>query len=150
MLTELFKKVYNQFKMHFYNEVFKKWRGREVSLTTVETFCMEIIYALGKPTVSQFSKFCSLSSANAADKISKLVSKGYLNKVQSETDKRKFYLEPTQKYLDYYDLSDTYVDSVLNKVKDKFTKDEMQTFYKILKVLDQELESNNREKEGFT
>ena len=139
MVSDLFKKVYNKFKMHFYNEVFKKWRGREVSLTTVETFCMEIIHALGKPTVSQFSKFCSLSSANAADKISKLVNKGYLNKVQSEKDKRKFYLEPTQKYLDYYDLSDSYVESVLEKMSTKFTEDEMKTFYKILDVMDREL-----------
>ena len=95
MLYDSFNKVYTKFKMHFYKEVFKKWRDREATLTTVETFCMEIIHALGKPTVSEFASFTSLSSANAADKINNLVKKGYLNKVQSEEDKRIYYLENT-------------------------------------------------------
>ena len=89
-MKESFNNVYQNFKMHFYHEIFKKWRGRELSLTTFETFCMEIIYILGRPTVSEFASFASLSSANAAEKINKLMSKGYLKKVRSETDRRKY------------------------------------------------------------
>ena len=43
MIYDAFSNVYSKIKMHFYREVFKKWGNREVSLTTVETFCMEII-----------------------------------------------------------------------------------------------------------
>ena len=54
MLQDSFSKVYTKFKMHFYQKMFEKLQERETSLTTVETFCMEIIYALDKPTVAQF------------------------------------------------------------------------------------------------
>ena len=139
MVTEDFKKVYSKYKLHFYHEVFGKWKGRDLSLTTVETFCMEIIYILGRPTVSEFAKFASLSSANAADKINNLIKKGYLVKVRSEEDKRKYYLEPTEKYRNYYDINNSYLDSTLEKVEKRFTEGELICFRKILKVMHEEL-----------
>ena len=138
MLYDSFNKVYTKFKLHFYKEVFKKWRDREVSLTTVETFCMEIIHALGKPTVSEFASFTSLSSANAADKINNLVKKGYLNKVQSDEDKRIYYLEVTKKYIDYYNISYQYLKEVMSKLEDRFTTEENKVLEKLLRVLSEE------------
>ena len=105
MLQDSFSKVYTKFKMHFYQKMFEKLQERETSLTTVETFCMEIIYALDKPTVAQFADMANISSPNAAYKINNLVKKGYLKKVQSEEDKREYHLEVTQKYIDYYNIS---------------------------------------------
>ena len=52
---ELFEEVYTLFKMHFYREVFRNFEEREATLTTVETFCMEVIYALNRPTVNEFA-----------------------------------------------------------------------------------------------
>ena len=138
MITEAFERVFQKFKLHFYHDAFKKWKGRELSLTTVETFCMEMIYYLKRPTVSQRSKFASLSSANAADKINNLVSKGYLNKIQSKEDKRKFYLEPTQKYLDYYDINYAYIFEVWKRVEEHFEKEELETVYRVLDLMDKE------------
>jgi len=139
MLYDSFNKVYTKFKLHFYEEVFKKWRDREVSLTTVETFCMEIIHALGKPTVSEFASFTSLSSANAADKINNLVKKGYLNKVQSDEDKRIYYLEVTKKYIDYYNISYQYLKEVMSKLEDRFTSEENKVLEKMLRVMSEEI-----------
>ena len=139
MLYDSFHKVYTKFKLHFYKEVFKKWRDREVSLTTVETFCMEIIHALGKPAVSEFASFTSLSSANAADKINNLVKKGYLNKVQSDEDKRIYYLEVTKKYIDYYNISYQYLKEVMSKLEDRFTSEENKVLEKMLRVMSEEI-----------
>lgn len=139
MLYDSFNKVYTKFKLHFYKEVFKKWRDREVSLTTVETFCMEIIHALGKPTVSEFASFISLSSANAADKINNLVKKGYLNKVQSDEDKRIYYLEVTKKYIDYYNISYQYLKEVMGKLENRFTSEENKVLEKMLRVMSEEI-----------
>ena len=139
MLYDSFNKVYTKFKLRFYKEVFKKWRDREVSLTTVETFCMEIIHALGKPTVSEFASFTSLSSANAADKINNLVKKGYLNKVQSDEDKRIYYLEVTKKYIDYYNISYQYLKEVMSKLEDRFTSEENKVLEKMLRVMSEEI-----------
>ena len=55
MLDQVFNEVYTKFKLHFYKAVFGRFQTREASLTTVETFCMEIIMALDAPTVNEFS-----------------------------------------------------------------------------------------------
>ena len=49
MLEEKFEIVYTKFKLHFYQEIFARFQNREASLTTVETFAMETIQALGSP-----------------------------------------------------------------------------------------------------
>ena len=110
MLYDSFNKVYTKFKLHFYKEVFKKWRDREVSLTTVETFCMEIIHALGKPTVSEFASFT-----------------------------RIYYLEVTKKYIDYYNISYQYLKEVMGKLENRFTSEENKVLEKMLRVMSEEI-----------
>ena len=139
MLREEFCRVYSKFKLHFYQKVFEKIQDRETSLTTVETFCMEIIYAANGPTVNEFAKIANLSSPNAAYKVNNLMKKGYLEKVQSTEDRREYHLYVTQKYLDYYNISYQYLTTVLERVENRFTKEELETFSKILKVMDEEL-----------
>ena len=48
MFQQSFVNIYTKFKMHFYQKVFERFQDREATLTTVETFCMEMIYALDK------------------------------------------------------------------------------------------------------
>ena len=139
MLREEFSRVYAKFKLHFYQKVFEKIQDREASLTTVETFCMEIIYAANGPTVNEFAKIANLSSPNAAYKVNNLIKKGYLEKVQSTEDKREYHLFVTQKYLDYYNISYQYLDTVMNRLEGRFTEEEMETVKKVLKVMDEEL-----------
>lgn len=139
MLQDAFSKVYTKFKMHFYRKVFERLQDRETSLTTVETFCMEIIYALNKPTVAEFAEVANLSSPNAAYKVNNLVKKGYLKRVQSETDKREFHLEVTEKYLNYYNISYNYMETVMSRIEERFTPEEIQTLVKVLQIMDEEL-----------
>lgn len=89
MVNEALENVYTKFKLHFYKSFFEKIQNRETSLTTVETYCIEIIAAMGNPTVSEFASFIQISSPNAAYKINSLVKKGYLRKIQSESDRRE-------------------------------------------------------------
>jgi hypothetical protein len=69
MLEQKFAEVYTKFKLHFYLETFERFQRREASLTTVETFAMETIQALGEPTVNEFASFMKISSPNAAYKV---------------------------------------------------------------------------------
>ena len=62
MLQDSFVAVYMKFKLHFYQKIFERLLDRETTLTTVETFCMEIIYALDEPTVAEFAKVANISS----------------------------------------------------------------------------------------
>lgn len=139
MLQKELETVYSKFKLHFYKSFFEVIQNRETSLTTVETYCIEIIAALGRPTISEFASFIQISSPNAAYKINSLIKKGYLRKIQSETDKREFHLEVTEKYHDYYRLSTTYVETVANRMKDTFTKEEIEILDKILKTTEESL-----------
>jgi DNA-binding MarR family transcriptional regulator len=139
MIEEAFIQVYTKFKLHFYKSLFEKIQQRETSLTTVETYCIEIIHAMGKPTIGEFASFIQISSPNAAYKVNNLMKKGYLEKVQSTEDKREYHLYVTQKYLDYYNISYQYLDTVMNRLEGRFTKEEMETVKRVLKVMDEEL-----------
>lgn len=139
MLKEDFTRVYSKFKLHFYQMIFEKIRDREASLTTVETFCMEIIYLLNGPTVNEFAKIASLSSPNAAYKVNNLIKKGYLEKVQSKEDKREYHLYVTKKYLDYYNISHHYLDTVIARLEERFTKEELETVARVVQAVDREL-----------
>lgn len=139
MLRDSFSRVYTKFKLHFYQKVFEKIQERETSLTTVETFCMEIIYVANEPTVNEFAKIANLSSPNAAYKVNNLMKKGYLEKIQSKEDKREFHLRVTQKYLDYYNISYQYLNTVLTRLEERFTPEELEVVDRVLRVMDEEL-----------
>lgn len=139
MLQESFIKVYTKFKLHFYQKVFEKLQDRETTLTTVETFCMEIIYAMKNPTVTEFAEIANLSSPNAAYKVNNLVKKGYLKRIQSEKDKREYHLAVTEKYMNYYNISYSYIETVLGRVSEKFTEEEQELIARFLHVISEDL-----------
>lgn len=139
MLEESFSQVYTKFKLHFYQEIFSRFQTREASLTAVETFCMEIILALKEPTINEFASFVHISSPNAAYKVNSLIQKGYVEKIQSPHDRREYHLRPTQKYMDYYNISSQYMKEVMDRIKSRFTPEESEQLDRILQVVGQEL-----------
>lgn len=54
-------------------------------------------------------------------------------------DKREYHLRVAQKYLNYYNISYQYLDTVLTRLEDLFTPEELETVAKVLKVMDEEL-----------
>ena len=139
MLEQAFFNVYTKFKLHFYQEIFRRFQDREASLTTVETFCMETIMALGNPTVNEFASFMRISPPNAAYKVNSLVKKGYIRKVQSREDKREYHLEVTQKYLDYYNISAAYMVEVMDRIAARFSPEDCAKLEEMLTIVNQEL-----------
>ena len=139
MLEQAFNSVYSKFKLHFYQEIFRRFQDREASLTTVETFCMESIQALGSPTVNEFASFMRISPPNAAYKVNSLVKKGYVQKVQSASDRREYHLLPTQKYIDYYNISRSYLETVMDRVSARFTPEECGRLEAMLRIVGREL-----------
>ncbi len=137
-----FAEVYSNFKLHFYREIFRGFEKREATLTTVESFCMEVIYALHEPTVNEFARFIQISSPNAAYKVNSLVRKGYLKKIQSSQDKREYHLRPTEKYIRYQNVSENYVKEVLARVREVMTDKEWDDFHHTLDIIRQEQSRN--------
>ena len=139
MLDQAFFNVYTKFKLHFYQEIFSRFQNREASLTTVETFCMETIQALGRPTISEFAAFMRISPPNAAYKVNSLVKKGYMRRIRSEEDQREYHLEVTQKYMDYYSISVKYMVEVMDRISRRFSREECAKLEDMLVIISREL-----------
>ena len=139
MLEKAFNDVYTKFKLHFYQNVFQRFATREATLTTVESFCMEGIMAMGEPTIAEFSRMMQISTPNAAYKIGSLVRKGYVEKIQSTTDRREYHLRPTQKYIDYYNISYSYLSTVVQRVNKRFPKEDVKKLEQMLTIISNEL-----------
>jgi DNA-binding MarR family transcriptional regulator len=102
-------------------------------------FCVEVIYALKNPTVQEFANFIKVSSPNAAYKVNSLIKKGYIEKIRSEKDKREYHLRVTDKYYNYYNLSQNYVNTVVERSKEHFTPEQIEILDGILTDMSQEL-----------
>ena len=68
-----------------------------------------------------------------------LIRKGYVEKVQSPSDRREYHLRPTQKFHDYYNLSSAYIQEVMNRVRERFTPEEVAQMDRVLNIVGQEL-----------
>lgn len=139
MLEKDIGAVYTKFKINFYQRIFKRFETREASLTAVETFCVEVIHALGMPTVNQFASFVGVSQPNATHKVQNLIRKGYIIKSQSPTDGREYLLQVTDKFYQYYNISNMYLGTVAQRIRERFSKDEVALLEKILRVMHNEL-----------
>lgn len=139
MLERLFDEVYTKFKLNFYRSIFKRFEEREATLTVVETFCVETIYAMGRPTINQFAQYLQISQANAAYKVASLIKKGYITKERSTQDKREYHLAVTEKYMDYYGISYDYVKLVVERARHRFPPEDIAKLEEMLQVISQEL-----------
>ena len=61
MLEELWGKLYDKITLSYYKNLFREPESGYTSLSSLEGSCLEVIYLLGKPTVSQFASFCRMS-----------------------------------------------------------------------------------------
>lgn len=139
MIADSLNSVYSKFKLNFYQRVFQTFENREASLTTIETFFVELIYALNKPTVNELSRFTGMSQPNVAYKINNLVNKGYIRRIRSEEDKREVHLEVTEKFQKYYGINYEYLQLVSDRIVERFSKEEIEKLDYMLKVTSEEL-----------
>lgn len=138
-LSDGFRKVYERLKLEFYREVFCAGHDRDAGLSAVEAFSLEVIDQLGKPTVGQFAEFLNISRSNATYKVSSLIRLGYLRKERSGPDRREYYLVLTDKYYANAALLDDYVKALVERIRARFTRREIDEFARMLSVISTEL-----------
>ena len=131
--------LYSALRVYFYMQIFSRFETKEATLTAVESFSMECIKYLGEPTVSEFAHLMGISSPNAAYKVNNLVKKGYIEKKQSENDKREYHLHPTEKYMRYYRISQDYINTVVDRCKKRFSKKELENLDSMMQIIKSEL-----------
>ena len=134
MLEQNFQSVYEKFKLQFFRRLFSQVREREGSLSA-----MEVIHELDAPTIGQFADFLGISQSNATYKVNSLIRKGYIVKENSDTDRREYHLKLSDKFYSYNGLMQSYIDTVMARIHERFTSEELATFEHVLAVMSDEL-----------
>lgn len=139
MLEENFTEVYEKFELQFFRKVFENVREREGSLSAMEAFSLEVIYLLNEPTVGQFADFLNISQSNATYKVNSLIKKGYIVRQNSQTDRREYHLVLSEKFLNYIGLFNSYAHTVMDRIAERFSPEDVRRFDEILSVISREL-----------
>lgn len=126
-------------RLNFYKKIFTNVRERDGSLSAMEVFSLEVIHALGEPTISEFAKFTGISQSNATYKVQCLIKKGYIQKFVAKADKREYILKFTDKYYAYIDLFEQGVRLTAKKLADQLPKSEYKALEGVLKDISLEL-----------
>ena len=62
-----------------------------------------------------------------------------VEQIQSTTDRREYHLRPTQKYIDYYNISYSYLSTVVQRVNKRFPKEDVKKLEQMLTIISNEL-----------
>ena len=139
MVDKSFVEIYDKFKLKFYRSVFELVREREGSLSAMEAFSLELINMLSEPTVGQFADFLNISQSNATYKVNSLIKKGYLERQNSQTDRREYHLVLSEKYYNYASLMSSYEMQVIERIKQRFSKEDLENLDRMLQIISTEL-----------
>ncbi|NLC19680.1 MAG: winged helix-turn-helix transcriptional regulator [Clostridiales bacterium] len=135
MLEKEFEKLYYKFRNNYCKNLFSSVNEDKDSLSPTESYCVEVIFLLNRPTVRQFANYVNISQPNATYRISNLIEKGYVRKVLSLEDRREYFLEVTDKFSKNYGMNASYNAELMATIRENFTKEEIETMEKLLKKL---------------
>lgn len=139
MIEENFYKVFEKFRFQFFHRLFKLMRERNTTLSAMEVFSLAIIEMLQSPTIGQFADFMNISQSNATYKVSSLISKGYVIRQNSEKDRREYHLVLSDKYHESMDLLTEYEKLVSERVRKRFSEEDLAVLERILSTTSNEL-----------
>jgi len=139
-LERHFNTMYDKFKLMLYDRALKE-RGRSMpgDLSLQEVIYMEIIIALGDPTVAEFSKYSKLSAPNTAYRLNKLEERGYIIRKRSDRDKREIRIEATGRYREEYGVIFDYIHLVCDRIEERFAPEDVDKFREMLGIISEEL-----------
>lgn len=135
MLEKEFEKLYFKFRNYYCKNLFTSVNEDKDSLTPTEAYCVETIFLMNRPTVHQFANYVNISQPNATYRISNLISKGYIRKVLSTTDRREYYLEVTDKFSNTYGINSPFSTELMKGIREEFTEEEIEQLEKLLQKI---------------
>ncbi|MEN6338766.1 MAG: MarR family winged helix-turn-helix transcriptional regulator [Clostridiaceae bacterium] len=130
-MDEPVSELYKNLRLVHYRNLFTQLKEKAGSLSATEAFSAEVIYLLDHPTISEFAAFLGISQPNASYKVNALVTKGYLERVGSDDDRREAHLNVTRKFLDYYGRQMPDVSSAVSAALESFTQAEAALLFKL-------------------
>ena len=139
MIEQNMSEIIDKFEMQFFRSIFDLVRERDGSLSAMEAFSLEIIKMLDHPTVGQFADFLNISQSNATYKVNSLMKKGYLVRQYSSTDRREYHLVLSEKYYHYDELLTSYEHTVIERIENRFSPEDLAKLDEMLSVVSKEL-----------
>jgi len=139
MFEDSFATVYNKCKLMLYDKALDDSGKGKDALTVQEVISMEIITALGEPTINEFLSFAHLSASNAAYRIRQLEKRGYVVREQDAKDRREYHLKATDKYAKEYGAITDYVRLVGSRVRERFPAEDVAKLDEMLTVMGEDL-----------
>jgi len=136
VLENEFEKLYFKFRLNYCKNLFSKVNE---SLSPTESYCVETIYLLNRPTVHEFAEYIHISQPNATYRINNLIDKGYVRKVNSENDKREYHLEVTDKFLKDYGVNASFNAKLMEGIREKFSEEEIKLLEKMIQRIVEEI-----------
>ena len=137
MLEREFERLYYKFRANYCKNLFAS--VKEGSLSATDSYCLEVIFLLGRPTVNEFAEYVNISLPNASYRINNLIAKGYVRKTVSEYDRREYHLEVTDVFLNQYGANASFNTKLMNKIRNEFSKEEIDIFEGLIKRIVDEL-----------
>ena len=89
--------------------------------------------------MGQFADFLKISQSNATYKVNSLIKKGYLERQNSPVDRREYHLVLSEKYYHYEDLLTSYQKTVIDRINERFSPEDLQKFDEMLGIISGEL-----------
>ncbi|NLO08821.1 MAG: MarR family transcriptional regulator [Clostridiales bacterium] len=137
MLEREFERLYYKFRANYCKNLFAS--VKEGSLSATDSYCLEVIFLLDKPTVNEFADYVNISLPNASYRINNLITKGYVRKSVSEYDRREYHLEVTNKFLNQYGANASFNTRLMSKIREEFSKEEINVLEKMIKRIVDEI-----------
>ncbi len=135
MLQKVFNDIYDKFRLNYFMNMFGGDKKKDPVLTTTEKLCLEVIHILDEPTIKEVGSFLKISQPNMTYKINSLVKKGFVEKVGSTVDRREVHLRETDKFYEYDDMKNEYVNLVLRRAEENLPKEDLEHLVKTLRVI---------------
>lgn len=131
MLEKEFERLYYKFRANYCKNLFAG--VKDGSLSATDSYCLEVIFLLKRPSVHEFAEYVNISLPNASYRINNLIKKGYVKKIVSEYDKREYRLEVTDRFLKQYGANSSFNAKLMSKIRDKFSEEEIEELEMLIK-----------------
>ncbi len=132
MLYERVKQLFEHFRLEHYRELFGRIREKPGSLSATEAYAADVIYLLKDPTISVFAETLGISQPNATYKINNLAAKGFVSRTISDADRRECRVSVGDRFYAFYDTDYPFIEAGVEKLAEKYTPEELETFEKML------------------
>lgn len=139
MLEQEFERLYYKFRTNYCKNLFAS--VKEGSISANDSYCLEAIFLLRRPTVNEFADYVNMSLPNASYRINSLIKKGYVRKFVSENDRREYHLEVTDKFLSQYGANASFNNTLMSQIRKNFSAEEIHALEGMIKrIVDEILE----------